>query len=62
MIYILEIKEEARQDILLASEWYTDKSAGISIKFIQQLEFTLKPSSIILKHLKRSIKIFGKLR
>ncbi len=41
MNYILEIKEEAKQDILSASTWYEQQVAGLNIKFIQQLELIL---------------------
>ena len=60
MIYIPEIKEEAPQDILQASVWYVGKTPDLNLKFIQQLEFTLKSILNNPKHLKRFIKISGK--
>ncbi len=42
MIDSLEIKEEARQDILQATGWYAGKSSNLNLKFIEQVGFTLK--------------------
>lgn len=42
MMYLVEIKEEARVDILGAAGWYADKSHELNLKFIQQIEATLK--------------------
>ena len=59
MIYIPEIKEEARQDILQASVWYVGKTPDLNLKFIQQLEFTLKS---ILNNPKTFKKIYKNFR
>ncbi len=42
MIYSVKIKEEARHDILQATLWYSDKAINLHLKFINQLEVTLK--------------------
>ncbi len=46
MKYQLEIKEEAKQDILSANAWYANEVSGLNVKFIQQVEHSIK---IILK-------------
>ena len=42
MIYSIEIKEEARQDILQAALWYSDKAIDLHLKFIDQVEIILQ--------------------
>ena len=59
MIYILDIKEEARQDILQAAGWYGDKSSDINLKFIQQLELIVKS---ILNNPKTFKKVYKNFR
>lgn len=39
---IVEIKEEARQDILTAAGWYCEKQPGLDKKFITAIEETLE--------------------
>lgn len=41
MSYHLEIKEEARMDILHASAWYADKGSGLNVKFISKIELLI---------------------
>ena len=38
MSYSLEVKEEARIEIIEATHWYAEKVAGLGIRFIEQLE------------------------
>lgn len=42
MKYKIEIKEEARKDIIDASDWYGAKVAGLNFYFIEQLEIIIK--------------------
>ena len=58
MIYILEIKEEARLDILQAANWYADKAPDLHLKFIKQLELTLKSITSNPKTFKKIYKKF----
>lgn len=60
MMYILEIKEEARLDILHAAGWYADKSPELNLKFIQQLEAILKSIRNNPKTFKKAYKNFRK--
>ncbi len=62
MRYDLEIKEEAREDILQASSWYSDQSPGLDIKFIFQLESTFKTILQNPKTFKKYIKTLGRLQ
>lgn len=58
MSYSLEIKEEARHDILQASNWYADKAENLNAKFIAQLERSLKVIRNNPKTFKRVYKTF----
>ena len=58
MNYKLEIKEEAKQDILSANTWYSQQAVGLNIKFIQQLELTLNAIRKNPKTFKRIYKQF----
>lgn len=42
MSYKLEIKDEAKKDILSASKWYAEKQDGLNKRFIAQLENVLQ--------------------
>ena len=59
MNYKLEIKDEARQDILSASTWYAQKAEGLNIKFIQEFEITL---NVIRKNPKTYKRIYKHFR
>lgn len=59
MILSLILKEEARQDILGAVEWYDQRQSGIGGKFITAIEETLNR---ILKHPESGRKIYKSFR
>ncbi len=42
MKYRLEIKEEARTDIIEAADWYASKLPGLNFRFIEELELIIK--------------------
>ena len=58
MIYSIEIKEEARQDILQAALWYSDKAIDLHLKFINQVEITLQSIQSNPKAFKKVYKTF----
>ena len=58
MIYSIEIKEEARQDILQAALWYSDKVIDLHLKFINQVEITLQSIQSNPKAFKKVYKTF----
>ena len=58
MKYRLEIKEEARTDIIEAADWYASKVPGLNFRFIEQLEFVIKTILTIPKTYKRVYKNF----
>lgn len=58
MIYNIEIKEEAREDILQATLWYSDKAPDLHLKFINQLEITLESIQSNPKAYKKVYKTF----
>jgi len=41
MPFFLEIKEEEREDILIAAKWYEKKRSGLHQTFITSVENTL---------------------
>ena len=55
----VEIKEEARQDILAASSWYREQQSGLDKKFISVVEDTLKR---IVKYPEAGAKIYKSFR
>jgi plasmid stabilization system protein ParE len=58
MAYSLQIKEEAKKEIVEAAHWYAQISKGLEIRFITQLETVF---NIILKNpktYKRVYKLF----
>jgi len=59
MKYKLELKEEAKHDILSANFWYTQQVPGLNLKFIQQVEYTLK---VVLKNPKTYKRIYKQFR
>jgi plasmid stabilization system protein ParE len=58
MSWRLEIKEEAKKDIVEAAHWYQQKSLGLDIKFIQYLEDTFHIILVNPKTFKRVYKNF----
>jgi len=59
MKYRLEIKEEARTDIVEAADWYASKVPGLNIRFIEQLEAVIK---IILTNPKTYKRVYKSFR
>jgi plasmid stabilization system protein ParE len=58
MKYKIEIKEEARKDIIEASDWYAGKAPGLNFYFIEQLEVVIKVILTNPKTYKRVYKNF----
>jgi plasmid stabilization system protein ParE len=58
MKYKIEIKEEARTDIIEASDWYASKVQGLNFHFIEQLEIVIKVILTNPKTYKRIYKDF----
>ena len=56
---LLEIKEEAKQDIITASAWYREQQEGLDKKFIAAVEETLKR---IVRHPEAGKRIYKSFR
>ncbi len=58
MSFKIEIKEEARKDIIETSDWYASKVPGLNFRFIEQLEIIVKTILANPKTYKRVYKNF----
>ncbi|MEO7561962.1 MAG: type II toxin-antitoxin system RelE/ParE family toxin [Ferruginibacter sp.] len=59
MTFKLEIKEEAKKDILAATKWYAEKQDGLNKRFIEQLENVLQ---VIVSNPKTYKKVYKQFR
>ena len=59
MKYKVEIKEEAREDIIEPADWYAGKEPGLNFYFIEQLEAIIE---IILGNPKTYKRIYKNFR